>query len=155
SALRASVGLDNEDYRAFFHGQRPRLRSKPIFSGGIFGQVVTPDGRVIGLTPDTPAIAVPDFAVELTARPGSARFFDSIVDGVPVRVLAVSGSEGGLVEVARSVREVNQLLDWLQITFFLIAAGGVAVAAGLGLLVGRAALKPVERLTAETEEVRA
>jgi two-component system sensor histidine kinase MprB len=53
------------------------------------------------------------------------------------------------------VAEVNQLLDWLQIVFFLIAAAGVAVAAFLGFLVGRAALKPVQGLIDEAEEVRA
>jgi two-component system sensor histidine kinase MprB len=63
--------------------------------------------------------------------------------------------DGEVVEVARSTERDHELLGWLRIAFALVAAGGIAVAAFLGLLVGRTALRPVQRLTDEAEEVRA
>lgn len=57
------------------------------------------------------------------------------------------------VQVARPLNEVDDSLSSIRWYLILIAAGGVAVAAGLGLLVSRAALAPVRRLTGATERV--
>ena len=58
------------------------------------------------------------------------------------------------VQVARSLTEVDHSLSRIRWYLILIAAGGAAVAAGLGLLVSRAALAPVRRLTGATERVK-
>jgi two-component system sensor histidine kinase MprB len=155
SALRDSLRLDQNDYPPYGRGPF-RLRGRSPFSGDIFAQLVDSQGNVLGRQPaNAPNLPVPKFAAQLTASPGQPRYFDARADGQPVRVIAVGTQEGFIVEAARSVAEVNQLLDWLQIVFFLIAAAGVAVAAFLGFLVGRAALKPVQGLIDEAEEVRA
>ena len=72
--------------------------------------------------------------------------------GTEFRVLTVPASHYA-VQIARPLTEVNRTLH--RITFFLvvIAAGGMAVAAALGLLVARTALTPVRRLTETTEAV--
>ncbi len=57
------------------------------------------------------------------------------------------------IQVARPLTEVDRSLSRIRWFLILIAAGGVAVAAGLGLLVSRAALTPVRRLTGATERV--
>ena len=57
------------------------------------------------------------------------------------------------IQVARPLTEVDRSLSRIRWYLILIAAGGVAVAAGLGLLVSRAALTPVRRLTGATERV--
>jgi two-component system sensor histidine kinase MprB len=57
------------------------------------------------------------------------------------------------VQVARPLAEVDHSLSRIRWYLILIAAGGAAVAAGLGLLVSRAALAPVRRLTGATERV--
>jgi two-component system sensor histidine kinase MprB len=57
------------------------------------------------------------------------------------------------VQIARPLTEVNRTLHRITLFLILIALGGMAVAAALGLLVARTALAPVRRLTATTEAV--
>jgi two-component system sensor histidine kinase MprB len=57
------------------------------------------------------------------------------------------------VQAARSLNEVDQSLARIKKLLILIAGGGIAIAAALGLAVARAALAPVRRLTAATENV--
>jgi two-component system sensor histidine kinase MprB len=83
---------------------------------------------------------------------GDVYFSDRHYRGVEFRVLTIPGSPFA-IQIIRPLTEVNRTLD--RITFFLIviAAGGIGVAAALGLLVSRAALTPVRRLTETTEAV--
>ena len=74
------------------------------------------------------------------------------VGGVDWRVVTISGT-GYALQVARPLTEVNRTLHRITIFLIIIAAGGIGVAAALGLLVARAALAPVRRLTATTEAV--
>jgi two-component system, OmpR family, sensor histidine kinase MprB len=57
------------------------------------------------------------------------------------------------VQIARPLSEVNRTLHRITLFLIVIAVGGIAVAAALGLLVARAALTPVRRLTETTEAV--
>jgi two-component system sensor histidine kinase MprB len=57
------------------------------------------------------------------------------------------------VQVVRPLTEVDHTLGRIENYLILIAGGGIAIAAALGLLVARAALAPVRRLTAATENV--
>ena len=76
-------------------------------------------------------------------------------DHTRLRVLTQHYLPGSAVaiQVARPLTEVDRSLSRIRWFLILIAAGGVAVAAGLGLLVSRAALTPVRRLTGATERV--
>jgi len=60
---------------------------------------------------------------------------------------------GAAVQVARSLTEVDHSLGRIKNLLILITGGGIAIAAGLGLAVSRAALAPVRRLTAAAENV--
>ena len=68
------------------------------------------------------------------------------------RVLTISAS-GYAIQIARPLTEVDRTLHRITVFLILIAAGGMGVAAALGLIVARAALSPVRRLTATTEAV--
>jgi two-component system sensor histidine kinase MprB len=57
------------------------------------------------------------------------------------------------VVVARPLTEVDESLRRIGLVLLLIAAGGIVLAAGLGLVVARAALSPVRRLTETVEHV--
>jgi two-component system sensor histidine kinase MprB len=57
------------------------------------------------------------------------------------------------VMVARPLTEVDESLRRLGVLLLLIAAGGIALAAVLGLLISRTALAPVTRLTETAERV--
>ena len=72
--------------------------------------------------------------------------------GTEFRVLTISGSPFAL-QIARPLTEVNRTLHRITYSLIVIALGGMGVAAALGLIVARAALTPVRRLTETTEAV--
>ncbi|WP_240957740.1 HAMP domain-containing sensor histidine kinase [Streptomyces barkulensis] len=57
------------------------------------------------------------------------------------------------VTVARPMAEIDQSLDTLALVLGLVAATGVLGAAGAGVLLARAGLRPVDRLTGAVEHV--
>ncbi|MFH0243730.1 sensor histidine kinase [Streptomyces sp. HK10] len=57
------------------------------------------------------------------------------------------------VTVARPMAEIDQSLDTLALVLGLVAATGVLGAAGAGVLLARAGLRPVDRLTDAVEHV--
>ena len=92
-----------------------------------------------------------DLEVAEGRRPSTER--DATVGGEAVRIRTVGGGPGVAVQFARKLDEVTGPLSDLRLALILVAAGGVIVAAGLGLLVARSALRPVARLTAAAEHV--
>jgi two-component system, OmpR family, sensor histidine kinase MprB len=90
-------------------------------------------------------------------RAGDAHFTNRKVEDAEYRVLTFSATgldgSGYAVEIFRPLSEVNRTLHRISVFLILIAAGGMGVAAALGLLVARAALTPVRRLTATTEAI--
>ena len=76
--------------------------------------------------------------------PGAAAFWDDVkVDGTHLRVFTFAYGPDAAVQVARPLTEVDESLRRIGLVLLLIAAGGVVIAAGLGLVVARAALTPV------------
>ena len=71
---------------------------------------------------------------------------------VEFRVLTMPGGTYAL-QIFRPLTEVNHTLHRVTLFLILISVGGMGVAAALGLLVSRAALTPVKRLTETTEAV--
>jgi two-component system, OmpR family, sensor histidine kinase MprB len=116
-------------------------------------QVVRSDGEVIGPKRQGLELPVDDDVLAVAAENGRAIWEDVTVDGVHLRVLTFPYGPGGAVQVARPLTEVDKSLDRIGLFLLLIAAGGVVIAAGLGLLVARAALAPVKRLTSAVERV--
>jgi two-component system sensor histidine kinase MprB len=115
-----------------------------------FVQAVTSDGHVFHtLGPQTGALPVTRATLDATRGPVGKEHFSDVGD---VRVLTISGS-GIALQIARSLGEVNHTLHRLGILLTVIALGGIGVAAGLGLVVSRAALRPVRRLTETAENV--
>ena len=107
------------------------------------------------LTRSEPQVPLPVSARarRAAAGQGKAYFSEMHVSGVDLRVLTVPGTGGLALQIARPLTEVNHTLR--RVTFFLvlIAAGGILVAAALGLAVSHAALRPVRRLTETAENV--
>jgi two-component system, OmpR family, sensor histidine kinase MprB len=121
-------------------------------AGGYF-QAVRSDGRV--LRPPGAEIPIPVTArVREVARGGAEPFFtDETIAGLHVRVLTFPVARGWALQIPRPLNEVDSTLDRLRTFLILITLGGIGLAAALGLLVSRAAIAPVARLTKATERV--
>ncbi len=115
-------------------------------------QLSEPDGNVLraGTGPLLPLTAA---ARAVASGKRSAFFSDATVAGTPARVLTERAPEGGVWQVALPLSDVNSTLTQLKLVLAIVCLGGIALAAALGLLVSRAALVPVRRLTGATERV--
>jgi two-component system sensor histidine kinase MprB len=143
-----------------------RIASGPSFpideppQPGVFGgypQVVRADGEVFRRA--GPGLTLPVGEEEIRVARGERGTFIANRDanGTRVRVITFEYPPipGIAIQVARSLEETERSLDRIKWLLIVIAAGGILVAAGLGLVVSRAALAPVRRLTEATENVTA
>jgi two-component system sensor histidine kinase MprB len=73
--------------------------------------------------------------------------------GTRYRVVAVPVGDNLALVLASSTRDTQTTLDDLGLVLFFVGAGGIVVAAVAGLIVARAGLRPVERLTMAAERV--
>jgi two-component system sensor histidine kinase MprB len=118
-----------------------------------YPQLVDSDGNAALPRGQNVALPVTDRVVDV-ARNGSGTFLmDAHVNGTHVRVITFPYAPGVAVEVARPMTEVDRSLGRIENYLILIAGGGIAIAVALGLIVSRAALAPVRRLTTATERV--
>jgi two-component system sensor histidine kinase MprB len=122
----------------------------PPVGEATFVQAVTSQGHVFHTRgPQRGSLPVTKDTLKATHGPAGEEHFNDIGD---LRVLTISGS-GIALQIARNLGEVNHTLHRITILLIVIALGGIAVAAGLGLAVSQAALRPVRRLTETTEKV--
>lgn len=134
-----------------------RLRGVPlaVIEGRIRGvyQLLDPEGRIVTSVGADLDVTAADRAVAMQ-RLGTARH-DATVDGLHVRVLTVGLVGGGAAQITAPLDAVDATLKRLVVLLAFIVLGGIALAAALGMAVARAALVPVERLTAQAERVAA
>jgi two-component system sensor histidine kinase MprB len=100
-----------------------------------------------------PVLPVGPEALQVAAGKRGPFFADTQVAGTALRTLTARGPAGGVLEVALPLTSVDNTLAHLRLVLAIVCLGGVALAAGLGLLVSRAALVPVRRLTLASERV--
>ncbi|WP_406280661.1 sensor histidine kinase [Embleya sp. NBC_00896] len=74
-------------------------------------------------------------------------------DGKRVRVYTRHAGPDTAVSISRPLTEIEDSLDSLAVRLTIVCAIGILGAATVGLLVARAALKPVDRLTDAAEHV--
>jgi two-component system sensor histidine kinase MprB len=129
----------------------------PAFGGaaGVL-TIVHPDGTSLVIR-GTRSNAIPvTAAFKALAKKGTGRTFtDLTVRGNSIRVLATGIGRRGALLAALPLKDVNAALSDQLLLLVLIAAGGIAVAALLGLLVARTALAPIARFTRQTEAIAA
>ncbi|MFB4293881.1 sensor histidine kinase [Nonomuraea sp. ATR24] len=116
-------------------------------------QIVFPDGTrcVMGNT----AIKVTRREEEVAGgNHGQELVYDGYADdGTPLRVLVRNVDRDAAFVIARPTHELQSTLRSVSILLAAVAALGVLVAATAGLLVSRAALRPVGRLTRAVEHI--
>jgi two-component system, OmpR family, sensor histidine kinase MprB len=148
-ALRErAVAISSRPLERVFLGPGPELGEAEGYP-----QVVRADGTTF--RPRGAAIALPvnDRVIGVAEGEGDAFLTDADVSDTHLRVLTFPFLPDHALQIARPLTEVDRTLERLRLYLFLIAAAGIALAALLGLLVTRAALAPVRRLTTATETV--
>jgi two-component system sensor histidine kinase MprB len=146
SLMRSAALVQNVDPHEIPRFTSPQFRA----IGGVM-QVVGANGATL---PPEPILPVPPEVTQVATGKRAQTFFNTRALGQHLRVLAVQyPAQGVAIEVARSLTDTDHALSRIKLFLFLIAGFGIAVAAGLGLLVSRAALAPVRRLTQTAEEV--
>jgi two-component system, OmpR family, sensor histidine kinase MprB len=123
--------------------------------GGATGyvQFTQSDGQVLRSAGRGSPLPITAAARAVAAGRRDAFFSEATVAGTPVRVLTERAGEGGVWQVALPLSDVDSTLTHLKLVLALVSLGGIALAAALGLLVSRAALVPVRRLTGAAERV--
>jgi two-component system sensor histidine kinase MprB len=125
----------------------------PPTAYGTYVQLVRRDGTVVQRLGETNNPLPSDDRVMAATRGQIDPFYSQTkISGHDVRILTRPGA-GYAFQVAIDDTDVMRAIHRIGIVLILIVLGGIAVATGLGLVVARAALAPVRRLTATTERV--
>ena len=149
ATTRLRIVQDPESGRRFLDVPPPLLGGAPGYT-----QLVTASGSTI--RPFAEGLALPVTGRDRAAAAGTsgdAFFSDAHVAGTHVRVLTLPLGHGYALQIARPLDEVDSALARIRNWLLLIAALGVVFAAALGLVVARAVLTPVRRLTRTAEDV--
>jgi two-component system sensor histidine kinase MprB len=126
----------------------------PAFGGAnVYAQVISPDGGLTGHPEIKPALPVSGHARDVAAGDGGPFLADQHVQGIHVRVLTVPVTPGAAVQIAQPLTDADHTLSSLRILLIAITGAGVLLAALLGWLVSRTALRPVRAFTESTEAV--
>jgi two-component system, OmpR family, sensor histidine kinase MprB len=112
------------------------------------GQLIRSNGPAAG-----PQLPVTAATRAVAAGKHKAFFADATVGGTRVRVLTERAFSDGVLQIALPLTDVDRTLSHLELLLAIVSAGGIALAALLGLLVSKAALVPVRRLTGAAERV--
>jgi two-component system, OmpR family, sensor histidine kinase MprB len=128
---------------------------EPPFGGpGGYVQAVRADGFTVRPRGADVPIPVTPRVLRVADGRSDAFFNDETIRDTHVRVLTFSARQPGwALQVLRPLTEVDHTLDRLRAFLILISLIGVALAVALGLIVTRAAIAPVRRLTRATERV--
>ena len=151
----ASHGLLRE-LRVFDVGDEQFLGVRPGRFGGVnvFAQVVSSDGETITERGASAELPVSERALVAARGEIEKPFFeDAHIADTHVRVYTIPAQRGYAVQVARSLEEVDRVLADVTRWLVVLTLAGIGLAAALGLLVARAVLAPVQRLTRTAEEV--
>jgi two-component system sensor histidine kinase MprB len=137
----------------FGRGFPPEPPPAPFGGPEAYTQLVLPDGRVLRRSGGAEELPVSERAREIAQSGSGEDLADATVDGVHVRVLTTALGGAGAIQVARSLDEVDRQLDRILLLLVFVGAAGIALGAGLGAVVARTALAPVERFTRRTEQL--
>jgi len=122
-------------------------------SRSFLAELLQPDGTVCRV-PGRAAVVTTagDQAVARTGKGGGLRT-GVAVDGEDLRIRVSPLPGGYAILTARSLGDTREVLQRLRGLLFLLSIGGAFVALGLGLVVARAGLRPIGRLTDAVEDV--
>jgi two-component system, OmpR family, sensor histidine kinase MprB len=130
----------------------------PLFAG--YFQLVGPNGNVYipeSYVSPTPRLPVTAKARAVAAGDEQPYFYDTHLDGVDTRVYTRRSirTPAVAIQVVGQLSGVDNELARIRLWLLLVAIGGITLASGAGLLVARETLRPLRKLSAAAERVRA
>jgi two-component system sensor histidine kinase MprB len=132
-----------------------RSRKTGVLGGpaGYF-QVVTAAGKT--RLPPSEHVHLPVGQARAVAAGTQKPFYsEATVSGIHLRVYTVRINRTTALQIARPLTEVDHTVDRVGLLFLIISLVAVGGAAVTGLVVGRATLRPVTRLTEDAERIAA
>jgi two-component system, OmpR family, sensor histidine kinase MprB len=114
------------------------------------GEAVAPSGKRFDLPT---ALPVSQRAIDVARTQRGSYFTDIEVRGTPLRMYVRPVGSGRALLTARSLSEVNNTLSRLGWSLAITSFAGIALAALMGAIVARGALRPVRTLTATAERI--
>jgi two-component system sensor histidine kinase MprB len=122
-------------------------------SAPLYVQLIDGDGKPAAPTPDGVRLPVSDRAAEVAQTGQGAYFTDVDVRGTHLRMYVTPSDRGRALMLARSLSEVDSSLSRLAWVLGITCLVGILVAAVVGAVVARGALRPVRRLTDTAERI--
>ena len=130
-----------------------RLQS-PLDGPVLFLQRLAPGGDVHVPAGQEPVELLDEGVLDAVAAGEREPFFADVEhDGRHLRVYTTATGDGGALQVARPLDEVDDTLATLRLGLGAVSLLGIAAALGFALLATRAAVKPVAELTSAAEHV--
>ncbi len=125
----------------------------PTPSARDYLRVTSADGS--SKTPPDQPMAIPLRRIDVAIARGDVRFGirDAVVNGKHLRIASATAPDGRSVQFAKNVDDVDATITDLGTTLLIVGGLSICVAALLALLVARASLRPVTRLTRAAERV--
>ena len=123
-------------------------------------QVIDPNGSVaLVLPPNSPALPISRSDTGLATAGYGTHLRNISYRGQTYRLLTVGANQNtsntAAIQIAQPLTDIEHSLRDLRLILWLVTLGGIAVGVGLGYVIGRATIRPVERLTAAAEHVAA
>ena len=151
---RVTHGVPSNRPAALAQAQlRLRLQGTAVEGSSGYAQLVLANGEVLGSTSKRSQLPITSATRAVASGHRNAFYSTFDAHGTAVRVLTARAAEGAAWQVALPLANLNSTLDHLRLVLAIVVLGGIALAAALGLLVSRAALVPVRRLTGAAERV--
>jgi two-component system sensor histidine kinase MprB len=121
-----------------------------------FFELIDTQGKAVAPRPDRGlpvSLPVPQRATEV-ARTGTGAYYTDVeVRGAALRMYVRPAGSGRALLTARSLSEVDNALSRLGWSLAITCLAGIALAAVVGAIVARGALRPVRTLTATAERI--
>jgi two-component system sensor histidine kinase MprB len=144
------LNLDEQQRRRSFLLLLP---SSPLGEQAGYAQVVSSAGRITTSEGQRPLLAAGPRVIAVAQGRADPFFYDSELSDTKVRVYVARFADGQALQAARSLAETNATLRRLVAVLVGVSLAGIGLAALLGGVVGRSALRPVRRLMRGTRYV--
>ena len=134
---------------------RPKLLlpNGPLGGKSVYAQLVNSNGHIIPPRGPRTDLGSVEAAREVAAGEREPFYTEIETAGLHLRIYTAQLEKGQAIQVARPLDEVDSNLSQLALILALACVAGIILGGGLGYLVSRAAVAPVEKLRRAAEQV--